>query len=233
LAMAGLANMLQSEGEYRSVACIEPDDACLEKLVAAQPDALLIQNEVLPQPIEEFVHKVRHRVPEARILLFGTAMNNDSLYSLARAGVHGYVSERADPEHIRRALGQVLQGNSWFGRHILERFVANQQRSDQRLEAEFNARVEQLSEQLTRRELEILGEVVKGLAIKQIAEQVHLSHQGVKMHLAKLFKKFNVSNRNQLILAVFDEISPLEDLSVMLQNGLNAQLLKKYRRNGQ
>ena len=65
---------------------------------------------------------------------------------------------------------------------------------------------------------------MKGLAIKQIAERVHLSHQGVKMHLAKLFRKFKVSNRNQLILAAFDEMSPVEDLSLLLHNGLKKRL---------
>ena len=44
------------------------------------------------------------------------------------------------------------------------------------------------------------------------------------MHLAKLFRKFKVSNRNQLILAAFDEISPVEDLSILFRNGLQRKL---------
>ena len=130
-------------------------------------------------------------------------------------------------EHFKRALDSVLNGNSWIERHILERFVTSRQSFDELLEYQFSDRIEQLCEHLTKRETEILCEVVKGLAIKQIAEQVHLSHQGVKMHLAKLFKKFNVSNRNQLILAAFDEMSPVEDMSVLLRNGLNKKLNNK------
>ncbi|MGD8673326.1 MAG: helix-turn-helix transcriptional regulator, partial [Thiogranum sp.] len=108
-----------------------------------------------------------------------------------------------------------------------ERFIAGQQSFDELLESRFNERIEHLCEGLTKREVEILCEVVKGLAIKQIAEHVHLSHQGVKMHLAKLFRKFNVNNRNQLILAAFDSISPVDGLSTLLRDGLNQRLRSK------
>jgi hypothetical protein len=47
------------------------------------------------------------------------------------------------------------------------------------------------------------------------------------MHLAKLFRKFNVNNRNQLILATFDSISPVDGLSNLLRDGLNRRLSNK------
>ena len=220
----GLASMLESQQANYQVSCIEPDEECMEKFTASKPDCLLIQNDSLPQPFERFIHGVLNHFPDIRVLVFGKDMDDDHLYNLVRAGVHGYINERMGGDHFKRALNSVLDGNSWIERHILERFVTSRQHFDELLEHQFSDRIEQLCSQLTKRETEILCEVVKGLAIKQIAEQVHLSHQGVKMHLAKLFKKFNVTNRNQLILAAFDEMSPVEDLSVLLRNGLNKKL---------
>ena len=220
----GLASMLESQGGNYLVSCVEPDEECMQKFTASKPDCLLIQNDSLPQPFERFFSEVLKHFSNIRILVFGKNMSDDYLYSLVRAGAHGYINERMDGDHFRGAIDSVLNGNRWIERHILERFVASQQNFDEVLESQFNDRIEHLCEHLTKRETEILCEVVKGLAIKQIAEHVHLSHQGVKMHLAKLFKKFNVSNRNQLILAAFDEMSPVEDLSVLLRNGLNKRL---------
>jgi DNA-binding NarL/FixJ family response regulator len=227
----GLASMLEARDERYMVSCVEPDEDCMAKFAAASPDALLIENESLPHAFERFVNEVTQRHPDVRILVFGKDMSDDHLYSLVRAGVHGYINERMDGDHFKRALDHVLDGNTWVERHILERFIAGQQGFDELLESQFSERVERLCERLTRREMEILCEVIKGLAIKQIAESVHLSHQGVKMHLAKLFKKFNVNNRNQLILAAFDEMSPVEDLSVLLRNGLNKKLKSKPARD--
>ncbi len=220
----GLASMLESQDENYLVSCVEPDEKCMEKFAASHPDCLLIQNESLPQPFEHFFAEILKRFSDIRILVFGKSMRDDYLYGLVRGGAHGYINERMDGDHFKQALDSVLNGNRWIERHILERFVTNQQSFDEVLERQFNDRIERLCQNLTRRETEILCEVVKGLAIKQIAEQVHLSHQGVKMHLAKLFKKFNVTNRNQLILATFDAMSPVEDLSILLRNGLNKRL---------
>jgi DNA-binding NarL/FixJ family response regulator len=229
--VAGLASVLKAGNERRLVSCIEPDEQCMAKLAATCPHVLLIHNESLPQPFERFVTEVAQRHPDIKMLVFGKGMSDDRLYALVRAGVHGYINERMDAEHFECALHHVLRGNTWVERRVLERFIADQQRSDEVLEYQFSERIDRLCDRLTRRETEILCEVVKGLAIKQIAESVHLSHQGVKMHLAKLFKKFNVNNRNQLILAAFDEISPLQDLSVVLRNGLNNNLRSRPVRN--
>jgi DNA-binding NarL/FixJ family response regulator len=223
----GLASMLAAqEGDYK-ISCAEPDQDCLQKLETAQPHVLLIQNESLPHPFDRMIHQILQVKPDIRILVFGKNMTDDHLYSLVRAGIHGYINERMGGEHFKRALDHVLKGGNWIERHILERFVAHQQQADDALEVQFYEKVERLCGQLTKRETEILCEVVKGLTIKEIAEQVHLSHQGVKMHLAKLFKKFHVGNRNQLILAAFDEMIPIKDLSGLLRKGLSLQLQGK------
>jgi len=220
----GLASMLEARDSNYLVTCIEPDSEHIEKPAAAGPDALLIQNEILREPLERFIHSLIGEYPDARILVFGKNMDDDHLYRLVRIGIHGYIKERMSGDDIKHALDCVIDGNTWIERHILERFISTQHDFDAALKSQFYSKIERLCGSLTKRETEILCEVVKGLAIKQIAEQVHLSHQGVKMHLAKLFRKFKVSNRNQLILAAFDEMSPVEDLSLLLHKGLKKKL---------
>ncbi len=219
-----MARMVEDKGHNYLVSCVEPGDACMAKFVATEPDVLMIQDEVLKEPLERFIHGILEEYPNIRILVFGKDMNDDHLYRIIRAGVHGYINERMTGEHIERALSAIVSGQNWIERHIMARFINTQHELDEVLETQFYDKISQLCDNLTRRETEILCEVVKGLAIKQIAEEVHLSHQGVKMHLAKLFKKFKVTNRNQLILAAFDKISPVEDLTMLLRNGLQRKL---------
>jgi DNA-binding NarL/FixJ family response regulator len=220
----GLASMLQSGDSNLLVTCIEPEEAGSTELAGAVADVLLIQNEILQEPLGRCIQSLVAHFPDARVLVFGKDMNDNHLYRLVRLGVHGYLGERMHGDEIKRALARVLDGSNWIERRILERFVVTQHDFDSALQTQFQSKIEDLCHNLTKRETEILCEVVKGLAIKQIAEHVHLSHQGVKMHLAKLFKKFNVSNRNQLILAAFDKITPLEDVSLLLDEGLKKRL---------
>jgi DNA-binding CsgD family transcriptional regulator len=79
-----------------------------------------------------------------------------------------------------------------------------------------------LGERLTTRELEVLELVLQGLSTREIAERIFLSHQGVKAHLTTLFRKFNVKNRSQLILSALDEVSPVESITGIFQQGLHA-----------
>lgn len=219
-----LASMLGSQSTRYRVSCVAPGDSFMARLVAADPELLLIQHDALETPIEQFIQDVLSEYPDMRLLVFGKDMDDDDLYRLVRNGVHGYVNERMSGEHIKHALECIISGRSWVERHIMERFIATQREIDTSIESRFYARIELLCTHLSRREIEILCEVIKGLAIKQIADQVHLSHQGVKMHLARLFRKFKVANRNQLILATFDAISPIRDLSMLLRDGLNQRL---------
>lgn len=112
----------------------------------------------------------------------------------------------------------------WMEQHGIGSCVPAAESADQQMAVILRGNIDSLCADLTRREKEILCQVIRGYAIKQIAAEVHLSHQGVKMHLARLFRKFGASNRNQLILAVLDRISPVKDLSASLCRGLRANL---------
>ena len=224
-AIDSMVQMVESHSKNCRVSSTEPGSNWTSSISGTEPDVLMIQDEILEKPLERFIHSILDKYSNIHILVFGKNMSDEHLHQIVRAGVDGYINERMNGEHIEHALNAVISGQKWIERHIMERFINSQQELGKLLETRFYEKISQLCDNLTRREAEILCEVVKGLAIKQIAEEVHLSHQGVKMHLAKLFRKFKVSNRNQLILAAFDEISPVDDLSILLQNGLRRKLL--------
>jgi DNA-binding NarL/FixJ family response regulator len=215
-----LTALLQAGNPGYEVACLNPGSTQINHLLEEQPDALLIQNDYLDKRPDFSIVSILRHYPGLRVIVYGRQMDDEHLYRLIQSGAHGYIHERMDETDIQRALDTVIGGDTWIEQHLLARFEPDHDGRDvgmQRLAAE---KIERLRERLTRREKEILAQVMQGLAIKQIAQEVHLSHQGVKMHLAKLFRKFNVSNRNQLILAALDAVSPLDNLSGLLSREL-------------
>ena len=54
---------------------------------------------------------------------------------------------------------------------------------------------------LTKRELEIVKLLVKGLNNKQIAKELFITCHTVKAHISSIFRKLNV--RNRILAAVF------------------------------
>ncbi|HED52267.1 MAG TPA: response regulator transcription factor [Gammaproteobacteria bacterium] len=214
-----MARLIEASSGNYQVTCTDPGETGLTNFTETNAEVLMIQDDTLRVSPEYVIHSILDTSPDIRILVFGKAMDDEHLFQIIRAGAHGYINERMNGEHIKRALVVVLNGKTWIERHIMERFIRTQHEFDDVLETRLHENINQLYSNLTRREIQILCEVFKGLAIKQIADEVHLSHQGVKMHLAKLFRKFKVTNRNQLILAAFNEISPGNNISALLLEG--------------
>jgi DNA-binding CsgD family transcriptional regulator len=94
-------------------------------------------------------------------------------------------------------------------RKALEKLVHSAVETERIIEAGFRAQITSLQKGLTRREADVLECVLQGLSTREIAGELFLSEQGVKLHLSRLFKKFSVANRAQLILHAFQSVCPL------------------------
>jgi len=62
--------------------------------------------------------------------------------------------------------------------------------------------------QLSRREEEVLGGLMRSLANKEIAAQLHLSERTVKFHVSSLLAKFHVRGRMELVREATRLLSP-------------------------
>jgi len=56
---------------------------------------------------------------------------------------------------------------------------------------------------------------------KQIAAQIHMSEPTVKQHLTRLFKKYDVSNRSQLILSALERVCPVTNMINLFRRTLD------------
>ncbi len=57
---------------------------------------------------------------------------------------------------------------------------------------------------LSARELDVLNELVKGLSNKVIAKNLSVEETTVKLHLRSLFKKLEVKNRTEAVIAAME-----------------------------
>ena len=74
---------------------------------------------------------------------------------------------------------------------------------------------------LTRRESEVLQRVLEGMSTRDIANDLNLSEQSIKLYLGRLFRKFGVTNRSQLILMTFQRVSPGGDIIRLFRKTLD------------
>ena len=115
-------------------------------------------------------------------------LEEDCLNAVVRA----LFSERDSFERFAQGIRAVLDGGLWFFRETATRLSLGGSSGGRRRRSRTTV--------LTRREAEILALVAVGETNCRISEQLSISHNTVRTHLYKIFKKINVSNRLQATL---------------------------------
>lgn len=203
----GLLAVIARSSESEVVSCVKPGDDCWNKFVASQSEVLLVHEQALQEPLE-VITRFRQQAPELKILVFGHHMSESFLLKIVRAGVDGYINENMSGDHLLQAIKKVCNGEMWIERRILEKLMFRVVE----LEQVINEAIETIRNVLTKREAQIYKLVLEGFSTKEIADEMHVSEQGVKLHLRNIFKKFDVSNRQQLVVLTFQKVCPVANV---------------------
>lgn len=224
----GLISMLQASKEKVEVyKCSSIQNGCSELLAKQAMDVALIHHTAIDGQIATCFARMRETSSQIRILVFGQNMNDQYLYKLMRSGASGYINEHMSGAHLVAAIKHMMSGRLWAERHILEEFVYSTVELESTIEDVIKRKIGSLGQTLTRRETEVFKMVLNGLATKEIAEELHMSQQAVKLHLGRIFRKFDVTNRSQLILLAFERVCPVSNMIRLFRMTLDKERIRK------
>ena len=225
----GIIAAIQSTERYEIVSCTEPGNQCWEKFVASKAELALIHVSALKFYPVDIIPKLREESPALRILLFGPPIERERMLPLVRAGVNGYVADTTSAEELLKAVAGVQHDQLWLDRALLSELAKTAMDMEIVIEDTIYERMEDLNGELSPRELEVMHWVMQGFATRDIAQRIHLSEQSVKLHLGRMFKKFDVSNRSQLILSMFARVCPMSHMVSLIRMSVDRRRIAKGR----
>jgi two-component system, NarL family, response regulator LiaR len=141
----------------------------------------------------EGTKRIKETWPEVRVLILTSFNSWDKVYAALKSGASGYVLKDAEPEELLAAIRAVAAGGSYFGAQVATELL-------QRIGSETGAKINDLPEPLTERELEVLKLISKGMGNREIAEKLIVSEKTVKTHVANILQKLQVTSRTQAAL---------------------------------
>lgn len=188
---------------------------------SAVDDIVLVNARLIQYPMSGFFQQLQRLSPGARVIVFSAENDHAYLKSLMRAGVYGFVPMDASVDELCNAVSAVHSGQLWFDKSVLDEMVIDALEFERLIEQSINERISALNERMTRRERDVFCLVMEGLSTKQIAAQIHMSEPTVKQHLTRLFKKFDASNRSQLILSAFERVCPVTNMIKLFRRTLD------------
>jgi DNA-binding NarL/FixJ family response regulator len=109
--------------------------------------------------------------------------------------VKGLVFEKEVKRGLARAVLAVAGGGAWMPRVLTSRFLDHMLGRSANEPAPGGA-----ARRLSQRERQVLDGVLKSQSNKEIAASLYISESTVKFHLTRLFAKFGVRRRADLIL---------------------------------
>jgi two-component system, NarL family, nitrate/nitrite response regulator NarL len=171
-----------------------------EIMATAKPDLVLLDLRMPGMDGTDGVLRLRRAFPEARIVIVTGWVTRSDVIEAMRLGVVGYLPKSLNGTAMLHALRLILCGVPYFPSEVLVADAAPA------LAAESSQPNERSPlSALTRREYEILTQLVGGASNKEIAKVLGLTEITIKSHLRNVFRKIGATNRTQAVALALRE----------------------------
>ncbi len=194
----GIRALLATEPNIEVVGEAENGQEAISRVEALRPDVTLMDLVMPEMDGIEAIRRITARQPEARILVLTSFATDDKVFPAIKAGALGYLLKDSSPEDLVQAIRHVHLGEPSLHPTIARRVLQELSRPEEIEEPP-------ASEPLTRRELEVLRLVARGLSNQEIATQLMISEATVRTHVSKILSKLHLASRLQAALYALDK----------------------------
>jgi DNA-binding NarL/FixJ family response regulator len=180
----GLVALVNTEPDMEVIGEAADGVQAIDLFSRHQPDLVLMD---LRMPIKtgiEATMEIRSRFSGARVLMLTTFDGDEDIHQALQAGAQGYVLKSSTGEKLIPALRAVAAGHRWIPKEVASRLASRNS-----------------FEQLTPREMQVMAELAKGLANKEIADVLRITEHTVKDHLKSILAKLRVNDRTEAVTA--------------------------------
>ena len=178
----GLAAIINNQPDMLLVAEAATGSEAIKKFREHQPDITLMDLRLPDMSGIDSLIAIRTEFPEARIIMLTTFEGDVEIQRALEAGARGYLLKSMPPKELVEVIRQVHAGKK-------------------RVPSEIAAHLaEHLGEEsLTPREIDVLRHVASGNRNRDIAEQLFISEETVKVHIKHIMEKLGASDRTQAV----------------------------------
>jgi DNA-binding NarL/FixJ family response regulator len=190
---------VDSSDKFRCVGVWVTAEDALKKINAFRPQVVLMDINLPGMSGIEATARVKQHLPEILIIMVTVYRDLDKIFAALKAGASGYLLKRSSPAEVRDAIATVLEGGAPMTAEIARRVVEafHQPTRDPGDEVK-----------LSPRETEILEHLCKGLANKEIADELGISTETVRVHLKHIYEKLHVRSRTEAAMKFRDSREP-------------------------
>ena len=180
----GLTALINTEPDMEVVAEAADGAQALDLFCRHNPDLALMDMRMPVKNGIETTKEIRARFPNGRVLILTAFDGDEEIHQALQAGAQGFVLKSSTGEKLIPAVRAVAAGQRWVPKEVANRLSART-----------------AFEELTPREVQVLQQLARGLANKEIADVLKITEYTVKDHLKSILAKLRVADRTEAVTA--------------------------------
>src|SRR3569833_576076 len=169
--------------------CASAEDA-LPKIIEKKPDVVLMDIKLPGMSGIQCVMEIKKVFSDMQIIMVTVYEDSERIFRALKAGASGYLVKSCPPEQLLASIRDVHSGGSALSTHIARKVVKH-----------FHVLGPSKSEteNLTRRELEVLDLLSEGFIYKEIGDKLSISSETVRAHAKNICHKMHVRSRIEAV----------------------------------
>ena len=174
----GIAAVINGQSDMVLVAQASTGREAIQLFREHRPDVTLMDLRMPDISGIDALMGILAEFPDARILMLTTFEGDVEIHRSLAAGARGYLLKNMPPKELVEAIRQVHAGRKRIPREVAAQLAEHV-----------------TDELLTDREIDVLQHVAGGNRNREIAEQLSISEETVKVHVKHILEKLGASDR--------------------------------------
>lgn len=188
----GIADLLEQKPDFSVCGDADRVEEALPAIERLKPDLVIVDLSLKGAGGLELLKDLKIRHPEIPALVL--SMHDETLFAerALRAGARGYVMKQEAVNELEHAVRRVLGGKVYLSQAMSDRLLHMVSQGDK-------LRDRSPMERLSDRELEVFEMIGRGLPMREIAKELHLSVKTIETHRAHIKEKLVITSAVQLV----------------------------------
>jgi NarL family two-component system response regulator LiaR len=137
------------------------------------------------------IHRMRAVSPATRILVLTSFVDDEKVFAAVKAGAAGYLLKDVNHAELADGIRTVHRGEALLHPAVAAKLMREFAHPDRRTSP---------PDHLTKREMEVLRLLAKGMSNKEIALELGVAEKTVKTHVSNVLQKLHLADRTQAAL---------------------------------